>query len=379
MAATVSDIVDMMESIAPGRLAEDWDHVGLQVGRRDWAVQKVWVALDPTPALLDAASAKGVDLLVTHHPLIFRPLTHLDPSDPTAGMIARALEKRIAIFVAHTNLDAAPGGVNDILCERLGVVPSRPMQEPEKSAFYKFVVYAPIKHETSVLETLFANSVGVIGQYRDCTFRVKGIGTFRPKDAATPFSGSSGQLTHAEETRIEAIVPSSDLSRLIEQVRNAHPYEEMAFDVLPTMAPGHKVGLGRIGELRSPMTLDAFASGVADALELPLVRVAGAPYLTVQRVAVCSGSGSSLLSAFLSSGAQAYVSGDLKYHDARTAETAGRGLIDIGHFASEHLVVEALAQRMKHALGKSHPDVRVEAYTEESEPFRQLSGKGGTT
>jgi len=372
MAATVSDIADCMESIAPHHLAEDWDHVGLQIGQGEWPVQKIWVALDPTLAVVEAAAAHGVDILVTHHPLIFRPLTHLDPSDPTGAIIARALESRIAIFVAHTNLDSAAGGLNDILCERIGVVPVRPMQDSSNPTFYKFVVYAPLEHEAGVLEALLEGSVGIIGKYSDCTFRMEGIGTYRPNDAAKPYSGASGELTHANETRIEALVPSSALPRIIEQVRQAHPYEEMAFDVLPTVSPGRGVGLGRIGDLSRPETLDVFALKVARALNLPSVRVAGSPELMVRQVAVCSGSGSSLLSTFLSSEAQVYVSGDLKYHDARTAEAAGVGLIDIGHFASEHIVVEALRKRIKSALGTRHPDVSVEAYGSESEPFRQV-------
>ena len=372
MAATVADIAGWMESIAPRKLAEDWDHVGLQIGQRDWPVKKIWVALDPTSAVIEAAAAHDVDMIVTHHPLIFRPLTQLDPSDPTGAIIAKSLSSRIAIFVAHTNLDSAAGGLNDLLCERIGVDPLHPMQSSPNQSFYKFVVYAPREHEAAVLKALADGSVGTIGHYTDCTFRMKGIGTFRPSDAAKPYSGSSGKLTHADETRIEALVSAVDLPRIIEQVRNAHPYEEMAFDVLPTVAPGQGVGLGRIGDLRRPDTLEAFARTVSRALDLSSVRVAGSPELMVRRVAVCSGSGSSLLSAFLSSGAQVYVSGDLKYHDARTAEAAGVGLIDIGHFASEHIVVETLRKRIKSAFGETHPDVVVEAYRFEREPFRQV-------
>jgi len=372
MATTVADIARCMEAIAPAHLAEDWDNVGLQIGQGDWPVQKVWVALDPTHAVIKAAAARGVDMLVTHHPLILRPLSRLDPSDPTGAIIAHALENRIAIFVAHTNLDAASGGVNDLLCERIGVNPFGPMQDTSKREFYKFVVYVPREHEARVLEALIACSVGVIGNYSDCTFRAKGVGTFRPKEAAKAFSGSIGQFTHVDETRIEALVPSSELPRILEHVRRAHPYDEMAFDVLPTVAPGRDMGIGRVGELQQPMTLDSFSLKVARALKLSSVRVAGASELMVVRVAVCSGSGSSLMPAFLSSGAQAYISGDLKYHDARTAEAAGVGLIDVGHFASEHIVVEALTKRMKGPLGKNHPDVSVAAYRKESEPFRRI-------
>jgi len=361
-----------MESIAPAHLAEEWDRIGLQVGQRDWPVEKVWMALDPTLDALQTAAAQGVDMLVTHHPAIFRPLSRLDPSSPTGAIVSYALEHRIALFVAHTNLDAASGGVNDILCERIGVAPLRPMQETSKQTFYKFVVYAPREKEREILEAIISSSAGTIGNYSDCTFRVKGMGTFRPRDAARPYSGVADQFTQVEETRIEALVPFTELPALIEQVRKVHPYEEMAFDVFPLAAMDRDVGLGRIGTLSNPITLEKFSKSIARALNLPSVRVAGPPELMVQEVAVCSGSGSSLISAFLASGAQAYVSGDLKYHDARTAEAAGVGLVDIGHFASEHVIVEALTERMTRLLGETHPGIVLEAYRDEVEPFRQI-------
>lgn len=375
MPATVSHIIQCMESIAPGHLAEEWDNVGLQVGQRDWPVKKVWIALDPTLDVLKAAGTHRVDMLVTHHPIIFRPLTHVDPSSPTGAIFTYALEHRIALFVAHTNLDTASGGVNDLLCERIGVVPLRPLQEIPKQAFYKFVVYVPREHETRILETMIAGTAGTIGHYTDCTFRMKGMGSFRPHKAARPFAGSRGQLTHVEETRVETLVSSNELPGLIEQVRNVHPYEEMAFDVLPTTAPDRDTGLGRVGTLSNPMTLKAFSESIARGLKLSSVRIAGPPELMVHDIAVCSGSGASLMSSFLSSGAQVYVSGDLKYHDARTAEAAGVGLIDIGHFASEHIIVGVLAETLSRTLGPAHADILVEAYRGEIDPFRQIGGK----
>jgi dinuclear metal center YbgI/SA1388 family protein len=275
MTVCVEDVCQVMEAIAPARLAESWDNVGLQLGHRRWPVDAVMVALDPLTAVVAAACRAGAGLLVTHHPLIFKPLQQLDLATPLGAIIAMALEHRLAIFSAHTNLDSAADGLNDLLARRIGLS----------------------------LE-----------------------GALSPLDAP-----SAGSLER----------PSRE-------------------------------GLGRVGLLPAAMTLEALARQVQTRIPAARVRFAGERDLLVKRVALCSGSGGSLLEVFAGSGCEAFISGDLRYHDARWAEENGRGLIDIGHFASEHLVVADLAQRLQTGLDQRGLRVAVTGFGDENEPFKNI-------
>lgn len=265
MIAKISDIIKAMESFAPFHLAEEWDNVGLQVGQNDWPVKKVWIALDPAPDVVEAACSKDVDLIIAHHPLIFRPLKSIDFSTPVGYVINMAVRHRIAIFSAHTNLDSAKDGINDVIAKRIGL-----------------------------------NNLKVLGKVRGA--------------------------------------------------ENAQ-------------------GIGRIGELDEKKELADFALEIKKILKLKSVKIAGKPDLPVKSVSVCTGSGSSLMNNFFLSGSQVYISGDLGYHDARAVEAANLGLIDIGHFASEHLIVEVLAERLQKVLVESEFDVKVEACKLEKDPF----------
>lgn len=264
MTVNVEDIIGLMNKLAPPRLAEDWDNSGLQVGDPAWPVKKVWVALDPLPEVVGKASGADVDLLVTHHPLIMTPLKSLDLSLYPGRIINRAIASRMALFCAHTNFDSVNEGLNDILCECIGLTDVMPMEE----------------NEDGVLE-----------------------------------------------------------------------------------------GIGRIGTLPSAQPLETFAGQVKTALGLNWLRLVGDPAMAVQTVAICTGSGGSLMELFLGTDADVYVTGDLKYHNARDAEAAGRALLDIGHFPSEHLMVEPLAERLQTLLDEIGAHVTVEACDFEKDPF----------
>ncbi len=267
MTVNVADIIGLMDRLAPPHLAESWDNSGLQIGDPFRPVRKIWVALDPLPEVVEKACDAGVDLLITHHPLIMTPLKSLDLNLPTGQIIARAIHSRLALFCAHTNFDSVKNGLNDILCDRIGVTDLSPLEE----------------NEDGTLE-----------------------------------------------------------------------------------------GIGRIGTLPAAQTLEAYADLVKKALGLKWIRLVGDPVMTVQRVAVCSGSGGSLMELFLATDADVYVTGDLKYHNARDAEAAGRALLDIGHFPSEHLMVEPLAERLQRLLNETEAQVIVEACKLEKDPFTMV-------
>jgi len=374
MTASVSDIMERMEALAPFRLAEEWDNAGLQVGQGDWPVQKIWIALDPLPDVVAAACSADADLLITHHPLILKPLRSIDFSTPAGSIIRMAHEHRLAIFAAHTNLDSAAGGVNDILASEIGLINLKPLVPGQKSEIFKFAVYVPSEYERKVMNALFETQAGNIGKYSCCTFRHRGTGTFKPDDSAKPFSGRNGEISHTDEIRIEAVVPKNELAHVVDHVRKVHPYEIMAYDLYPMVSSCNdeekKEGLGRVGELGEPTDLASFAGNIKKRLGLGAVKIAGNADLPVRRAAICTGSGSGLIKAFFSSSAQVYVSGDMRYHDARDVQAAGRGLIDIGHFASEHLFVRALGEQLREMLPQTGiTDVKVEPCLIEKDPF----------
>ncbi len=373
MAATVADIIRVMESLAPSSLAEDWDNPGLQVGHRNQPVRTVTVALDPLPEVVAAACEQKSDLLITHHPLIFNPLKSLDLNTPAGAVIQKALQHGLAIFSAHTNFDSAAGGLNDILALKIGLenlIPLVPRRAARESGMCKLAVYVPFGYEQKISDALFETSAGKIGDYSCCSFRNKGTGTFRPETGALPFIGKIGEISHTDEIRIEAVVPESDVSHIVAHIRKSHPYQTMAYDVYPLLSAERlPEGLGRVGELEEETALKTFALRIKEILGLRAVKMTGKPDLPVRKAAVCTGSGSGLMRAFFASDAQVYISGDLRYHDARDAEAAGRGLVDIGHFASEHLMVEVLAQRLAEILSESGTDVSVNACNLEYDPF----------
>ncbi len=369
MIVALRDIMEVMEEIAPASLAEDWDNIGLHVGHHSWQVEKIWVALDPTDELVAKACIEGVSLLITHHPLIFHPLAAVDPETFTGRIIQTALQEKLAIFCAHTNLDSAIGGVNDILAERLGLTDTSVLKSPDHVNLYKLVVFVPVGYEEKILDALFESGAGKTEKYSHTSFRTKGVGTFKPGVTAKPFQGRAGEISHSTEYRIEALVGKKDLSRVIRSLERTHPYDEMAYDIYTTSVEKSKVGLGRIGNFMNDLTLEALAHRIKGVLGLDTVRAVGDPKQTIRRVAVCSGSGRGLLEDFFASDAQVYVSGDLGYHDGRRTEAIGRALIDIGHFASEHLVVESLAAALKNALSTRGYIVDVEAYADERDCF----------
>lgn len=369
MQAKVSDLIKIVENIAPSMLAEKWDNPGLQVGKSDWPVKTAWVALDPLPDVIAAACRGKADILITHHPLIINPLKCVDFGSSLGNLIHLASVNRLAIFAAHTNLDSAKHGINDLLASRIGLKNTKPLSGTESSEKCKIVVYVPAEYEKRILEALFETGAGKIGQYTCCSFRNKGKGTFRPGSSARPFSGKRGEISDLDEIRIEAVTVKKKIPETIANIRKSHPYETMAYDVYPLYEYEDSDGLGRVGELGEKINLSLFARKIKERLSLKSMRVVGNPELQVTHAAVCSGSGSSLMKDFIKTEAQVYITGDIRYHDARTAEAEDRGLIDIGHFASEHLVVADLARRIRASVRKAGYNVSVKACGIERDPF----------
>jgi dinuclear metal center YbgI/SA1388 family protein len=372
MSTTVGHLLPFLDNLAPRRLAEAWDNVGLQIGSRSWPVRSIWTALDPSPEVVARACDNDVDLLVTHHPLFFKPIKQIDAGSPTGTIIDLALSHRLAIYSAHTNLDSVHGGVNDELARRLGLTRVQALSGGMPVEMAKLVVFVPKPNVHDILDTLFAMDAGRIGRYAHCTFRCEGIGTFTPDTDAEPASGTPGTLNEAGEARIEVRLPVDAVDRVVSALKTVHPYETMAYDTYPITVRDPAIGLGRIGVLPEALSLDELARRVKTQLGLGTVKVVGERDMTVRQVAVCSGSGGSLLHAAVTAGAQVFVSGDLGYHTARDAQQAGVGLIDAGHFGTEQLIVPVLADAIADTLGQAGIDVVVAPAEMERDPFDYL-------
>lgn len=367
----ISDIIGIINKIAPFALAEEWDNVGLQVGDPAAPAGRIMVALDPLPEAVDAAISAKCSLLLTHHPLLFRPLKKISLSDPHSALIARAIRNDLAVVSLHTNYDIAPGGLNDLLAERLDVLDCVPLKETGGEELVKLTVYVPREHVERVHDVLAPFS-GFIGNYSDCSFRVMGTGTFKPLPGARPVVGTVGTREDVDEARLEVLLRRGDIGAAVNAMLKAHPYEEPAFDLYPLLNRGEARGLGRVGRLAAPLALREFASIVKDRLAQPAVRVVGDLGRQVKKIALCGGSGASLVKNACFKGADVLVTGDIKYHEAREAEAAGLALVDAGHFATEHLMVHGLVQRLEMELAYRGLDALVIACEGENEPFVYL-------
>ena len=374
MLASVKDIINILDSIAPPSLAESWDNIGIQVGSEDWPVKRIFIALDPLPEVVKLACKDNIDLLITHHPLLMKPIKSINTNNSTGNIIQMAIEHRMTIFSAHTNLDSAFGGINDILSEIIALKDLEVLCPGQSPDFFKLVFFIPQGHEEKILEKLFQTNAGNIGEYSCCSFRNKGTGTFFPGKNSKPFNGMQGQLTHVEELRIETILEKNDIFPVINNLKKNHPYETMAYDIYPLSnsfgQDNVNYGLGRIGNLSEKVTLKKFAASIKEKMNLKYIKIIGNEEAFIKRVALCSGSGASLLENFYNSGADVFITGDIKYHDARVIEEKNLCCIDIGHFASEHIYINQLASALGRILKKKDFDLVVNTCDIEKDPFK---------
>ena len=344
--ARVRDITDAVERLAPPSLAEDWDNCGLQIGDPAAKASRVLVALTPMSEVFEEAQEAGADLLLFHHPLIFGSFKSLDVGTYPGVLIARAVRRGIAVYAAHTSYDAAPGGVSVALAEALGLRGRLRVVSP-RGELRKLVIFVPQENVDAVADALAEAGAGVIGEYTHCTFRTPGMGTFLGGEATDPYLGERGRLEKVEEIRLETVVPAHASDRAVAAAIAAHPYEEAALDLYPVEGHPAGCGYGRVGTLPEPMTSDELRRYVSDRLGSP-ARLAADPDSgrRMERVAVLGGSGGSFVQEAATSGAEAFVTGDLDYHDALLADSLGLTAIDAGHAPTELPSLEPLARRL---------------------------------
>jgi len=337
-------IIDVMERFAPKDLAESWDNVGLLVGSPAQQITKLLITLDVTQAVVDQAVQDGINMIVTHHPILFKAVTNIRTDLPQGQIIASLLKANIAVYAAHTNLDMANGGVNDVLASKLNLQDVQPLTRSYTEKLCKLVVFVPDTHMEVVRKAIVEAGAGHVGNYSHCTFVSNGIGSFLPLDGTQPFIGRSGVVEYVDEARLETIVPEKISRRVVKAMLKAHPYEEVAYDFYQLSNSTHSLGFGRIGKLMAPMPLAAFLPQVKGALGIQSISVAGPQDKIVKKVAVCGGSGAEFIHKAVFAGADVFITGDVKYHQAQDALAAGLVVVDAGHFATEQPVVAALAE-----------------------------------
>ena len=366
--AIVSDLLGIINKNFSFALAEEWDNVGLQVGDHAASVKRVMIALDPLPDVVELAIASNCQLLLTHHPLIFSPLRQVTSSTTTGRLVLKAAAAGLAVAAMHTNYDIASGGLNDLLAKRLGLESVNPLKVTGHDELLKLVVFVPVTVLEPFRQSMFEYAESV-GNYRDCSFSVDGEGTFLPLHGARPATGRVGVLEKTSEARLELIVRRERLSSAIKGLIKAHPYEEPAFDCYPLINRGNDYGLGRIGTLATPVSLAEYSAFVKKQLGCSFLRTVGDLSRAVSRIALCSGSGGTLLRDAVRAGADLLVTGDLKYHEAREAEASGLAMIDAGHFATERIMVSAVQSLLQETASVAGYNLEVVAAEIEQDPF----------
>lgn len=349
MLANGQTVIQLLEQWAPKRLAVPDDRIGLQVGTLNKKLDKVLVALDVTDEVVDEAIAEKADLIIAHHAVIFRPLKALRTDLPGGKLLEKLIKHDIAVYIAHTNLDIAEGGVNDMLADALGLQACQVLSETTRDPYRKLVVYVPHSHAEAVCDALFQAGAGQIGEYGECSFQIEGTGTFTPQPGTNPYIGETGKREQVAEKRIETVLPARLVRQVVQAMRKAHPYEEPAYDLFPLELNGHAYGLGRIGRLAEPCTLRELIEKVKRAYDVPFVRFVGDERQQVSKIAVLGGSGGRYLAQAQFSGADVMITGDIDYHAAQDALYAGMCVIDPGHNI-EKVMKKGVADRLASQL-----------------------------
>lgn len=335
-------LVKKIESKYPLNLAYDWDNVGLLVGDFESDINKIMVSLEANEKVIEEAINNNVDLIVTHHPFIFKKINKINTGDLKGRLIHKLIKNDIALYSMHTNFDIAFDGLNDYFMEVMGFENSKILEVTNNEVLYKLAVYVPISHIDIVKNALANAGAGHIGNYSHCSFSSEGIGNFKPLEGSNPFIGNNGDVEVVNEVKIETIVPQKILGGVISKMINAHPYEEVAYDLYKLENKGASVGLGRISKLDTEINLEELCNFIKDKLEMKHIRVVGNLETKINKVAVVTGSGSDMVKKAQRSGAQVLISGDVKYHEAQDILDMGMCLIDCGHFESENIFKDVM-------------------------------------
>jgi dinuclear metal center YbgI/SA1388 family protein len=341
----VAEVIQLMGELAPARLAEDWDNVGMQVGDGSQEVKNVLLALDFNQEVLTEALEKNCQLIITHHPFIFNGIKSVDTQNQSGKLIFELIKNNISLFSAHTNLDTAEAGLNDYLIKKLDVENISILKTTSSQNYYKLVTFIPEDNFEELRAALFAKGAGEYSNYSHTGFYQQGKGSFKPSAEAEPYLGAKGSLNEVAEYRFETIIAPENLNQIINELLKVHPYEEPAWDLYKMENLERKNGIGRIADLKSEIELDSFLKIIKEVYKLDLIKVVRAKK-KIKKVALCSGSGADFIKDAHYQGADLYLTGDVKFHEAQTAEELGLSLVDFGHYGSEKFVKELLFEQL---------------------------------
>lgn len=365
----IQDITRVLEQTAPRLYQESYDNAGLIVGNPAQEVTKVLLALDSTEAVVEEAIAKGCQLIIAHHPIVFRGLKQLNGKNYVERTVLKAIKNDIALYAIHTNLDNVKGGVNYQIAQKLGLKNVR-ILAPKSQTLQKLTVFVPQDNTPALIQALGEAGAGQIGNYEDCSFRSTGTGTFRPNEAANPHIGEAGgALEEVQEDRVEVIFPMHLQGKVLSAMRQAHPYEEVAYYLHQLENQNQDIGSGAIGELPEALGSQDFLAYLQKSMNLACIRHTALLESSIKKVAICGGAGSFLLKSAIGQGAQAFVSADFKYHEFFDAEDKLM-ICDIGHYESEVFTKNLLQDLLKPVF----PDLDLVLCDRNTNPVHYFTG-----
>ncbi len=329
----IAEIIQTIEEFAPLSYQESYDNAGLIIGDRNADCTGVLICLDAVEAVINEAIDKKINLVVAHHPIVFSGLKKITGKNYIERVVLKAIKNDIAIYACHTNLDNVMLGVNHQIADQLGLV-NRKILDPQKKLLKKLYTYVPVNKTDRVLDALFSAGAGNIGNYSECSFQVSGSGSFNGNEKAMPFAGEKGKRHIEAENKIEVIFPAYKENNILRVLREAHPYEEVAYEIITLDNTFQEMGAGMLAELATPMEEAAFLSFLKDRMQTACIRHTALLNKPIKRVAFCGGAGSFLLNQAIAQKADVFISGDFKYHQFFDADNQIL-ICDIGHFESE--------------------------------------------
>lgn len=343
---TVKDIAQAIEDFAPLQYQEAYDNSGLQVGDPNMELTGVLITLDITEAVIEEAKARNCNMIVAHHPLLFSGLKRITGRNYIERIVHKAIKNDIALLAAHTNLDNVRNGVNKKICEKLELKNTN-ILTAKAGTLSKLICFVPATDADRVRDAMFAAGAGSLGDYTECSFNTSGTGTFKPGAHTHPAIGEpAGERENVQEMKIEVLVAAHQLTAVIKALVAAHPYEEVAYDIVALQNANQEIGAGMVGDLAQPLDEVSFLKLIKTAMNTECIRHTALLHREIRKVAVCGGSGSFLLNDAIKAGADVFVTGDFKYHQFFDAD--GKILIaDIGHYESEQFTTELLAGVLK--------------------------------
>ncbi len=338
----IKEVIDCLENFAPVSLQEDYDNAGLLIGNSDDECTGIITSLDVTEDVIAEATKKNCNLIVAHHPIIFRGLKKINGKNYVERSVIAAIKNNIALYAIHTNIDNAINGVNKKIAEKLRLQ-NIEVLAPREETLKKLVTFSPKENAEEIRNALFNAGAGQLGKYSECSFNIEGVGTFKANGGATPFLGTVGKRHEENETRIEVIFPRYMQDKIVESLKKAHPYEAVAYDIYSVSNQLSEIGSGLTGTLPEPVSEENLLATLKKEFGLKVIRHTSLLHKEITKIAVCGGAGSFLLANAIAAGADIYVTSDVKYHEFFDADKSIL-LADIGHYESEQFTIDLLAE-----------------------------------